>query len=92
MVMRGKWIRGRMTSYRSRGEGGTYEPEVSDEDLLAVFRESGKPVLTATQVADEVSIGRKAVLERLRALADEGVMERMEVGARAVVWWPSEEA
>jgi predicted transcriptional regulator of viral defense system len=80
-----------MTKDRSRGEGGTYEAEVSDEDLLDVFRESGKPVLTATQVAGEVSIGRKAVLERLRELEERGVLERMEVGARAVVWWPAGE-
>jgi repressor of nif and glnA expression len=87
-----EWIRGGMTEDRSRGDGGTYEPEVPDEDLLDVFRESETPVLTATMVAAEVSIGRKAVLERLRELEDEGMVERMEVGARAVVWWPADEA
>ncbi len=85
--MGGEWVRDGMSKDRSRGEGGTYEPEVSDEDLLDVFRESEKPVLTAKQVAGEVSIGRKAVLERLRGLEERGVVERMEVGARAVVWW-----
>ena len=80
-----------MTGNRSRSGGGTYEPEVSDEELLDVFRELEKPVLTATQVAGEVSIGRKAVLERLRGLEKRGVLERMEVGARAVVWWPVED-
>jgi repressor of nif and glnA expression len=85
-------IRGSMSEDRSRGEGGTYEPEVSDEDLLDVFRESEKPVLTAKLVAGEVSIGRKAVLERLRGLEKRGVVERMEVGARAVVWWPGEDS
>jgi len=80
-----------MTEKRSRGEGGTYESEVSDENLLDAFRESEKPVLTATMVAEEVSIGRKAVLERLRELENEGVVERMEVGARAVVWWPADD-
>ncbi|MDL0129844.1 hypothetical protein PNP59_02690 [Halobacterium salinarum] len=81
-----------MAEDRSRGEGGTYEPEVSDEELLGVFRESEKPVLTATMVAGEVSIGRKAVLERLRELEDAGQVKRMEVGARAVVWWPADRA
>lgn len=79
-----------MSEERSRGAGGTYEAEVSDEDLLTVFEASEKPVLTAKQVADEVSIGRKAVLERLQELEDDGMLERMEVGARAVVWWPSD--
>lgn len=80
-----------MTGDRSRSGGGTYEVEESDEDLLEVFRESERPVLTAKQVAGEVSIGRKAVLERLRGLEDRDVLERMEVGARAVVWWPVED-
>ena len=80
-----------MTGDRSRSGGGTYEMEESDEDLLEVFRESERPVLTAKQVAGEVSIGRKAVLERLRGLEDRDVLERMEVGARAVVWWPVED-
>lgn len=87
-----EWIRGGMAEDRSRGEGGTYEPEVSDEELLGVFHESEKPVLTATMVAGEVSIGRKAVLERLRELEDAGQVEQMEVGARAVVWWPADGA
>ncbi len=80
-----------MTEDRSRSSGGEYEAEVSDEDLLDVFRELEKPVLTAKQVAGEVSIGRKAVLLRLRGLEERGVVERMEVGARAVVWWPVED-
>lgn len=78
-----------MTEDRSRGKGGAYEAEVLDKDLVEVFRESEKPVLTAKQVASEVDIGRKAVLERLRGLEEQGVLERMEVGARAVVWWPA---
>ena len=88
--MRGQ-LRSNMTGDRSRSGGGTYEVEESDEDLLEVFRESERPVLTAKQVAGEVSIGRKAVLERLRGLEDRDVLERMEVGARAVVWWPVED-
>ena len=79
-----------MTENRSRTGTGTYEPEVSDEELINIFRESEEPVLTATQVAGEVSIGRKAVLERLRGLEEQSVLDRMEVGARAVVWWPVE--
>jgi predicted ArsR family transcriptional regulator len=76
-----------MTEERSRSSGGEYEPEASDKDLLDVFRESEKPVLTAKQVAGEVSIGRKAALLRLHELEERDVVERMEVGARAVVWW-----
>lgn len=65
--------------------------EVSDEELLAVFYESELPVLTVGMVEDEVEIGRKAVHQRLQRLHDEGRIRRLEVGSRAVVWWPTDD-
>lgn len=79
-----------MTEEKPRSEDGTFTPEVTDADLLAVFEASEKPALTAGQVAKEVPIGRTAVTNRLNALHEEGRIERMDVGAKAVVWWPSE--
>jgi len=78
-----------MSDERTREEGGTYDAVVSDDDLLAVFTESDKPVLTVPMVADNVPIGRKAVHTRLQNLHSKGKLKRMEVGARAVVWWPA---
>ena len=65
-------------------------PAVSDEELLAVFHGSDLPVLTVGMITKEVEIGRKAVHHRLQQLHDDGRVERLEVGARAVVWWPNE--
>lgn len=79
-----------MDDERPREDKGTYEAEVTDDELLTVFVDSDNPVLTARMVAEHVSIGRKAVYARLQTLHDDGKLERMEVGARAVVWWPVE--
>ncbi|WP_436344059.1 winged helix-turn-helix transcriptional regulator [Natronorubrum sp. FCH18a] len=76
-----------MTDEADRGR----PPAVSDEELLDIFYESELPVLTVGMIEDEVSIGRKAVHQRLQQLHDAGRVERLEVGARAVVWWPSED-
>jgi len=62
-------------------------PSVSDEEILDVFRESSDPVLIASEVADEVSIGRRGVYKRLEQLADEGELGRKKIGGRGTVWW-----
>lgn len=76
---------------RSRGSGGEFEAEVSDKELLDVFRETETPVLSASMAADRLPIGRQAVYERLQDLEEEGYMDRLKVGGRAVVWWPVNE-
>ena len=67
------------------------KPRVTDEELLGVFRRAETPVLTTQMVADEVPIGKRTVLDRLKALHRRGVIENMEVGARAQVWWLPDE-
>lgn len=62
-------------------------PRVSDEELLNVFREASDPVLIASEVASEVSIGRRGVYKRLEQLADEGALDRKKIGGRGTVWW-----
>jgi DNA-binding Lrp family transcriptional regulator len=63
------------------------KPRVSDEEILRVFRKADAPVLTASEVADELPISHSAVNPRLRDLADSGRLSRKNVGSRAVVWW-----
>jgi Fe2+ or Zn2+ uptake regulation protein len=62
-------------------------PSVSDEEILDVFRESSDPVLIASEVADEVSIGRRGVYKRLKQLAEDGQLGRKKIGGRGTVWW-----
>lgn len=70
-----------------RPDGGTFSGKVTDEEILATMREIPEPIVTASELADRLPIGRRAVRERLSNLTEEGVVERKQVGARAVVWW-----
>lgn len=76
---------------RERESDGTFEPEVTDEELLGVLREADSPVLSARMIADELPIGRQAVYERLYRLHDAGRVEKLKVGAQAVVWWVTDD-
>lgn len=62
-------------------------PRVSDEEILEVFRRTDDPVLSTSEVADELSIKRRATLTRLQRLAENGVLERKQAGGRNTVWW-----
>lgn len=63
------------------------KPQVSDEELLSIFEESCDPVLTASEVAEHVSIERRSVYDRLRKLEEDRVLESKKVGGRTTVWW-----
>lgn len=62
-------------------------PRVSDEEILEVFRRTDDPVLSTSEVADELSIKRRATLTRLQRLAENGVLARKQAGGRNTVWW-----
>jgi len=62
-------------------------PRVSDEEILTVFRESQDPVLIASEVAEELPIGRRGVYKRLEQLAEKGELDRKKIGGRGTVWW-----
>lgn len=67
------------------------KPEVSDDEILAVLRESDEPVLTAGEVAAKLVIGRRSVHDRLVDLHERGLLGRKDVGPRAV-WWVDSDA
>jgi predicted ArsR family transcriptional regulator len=70
------------------GPGRT--PEITDQEILNVFRSSSDPVLTTREVASEFEITHRGVRDRLEKLANEGTLESKKVGARAKVWWDPE--
>ena len=74
-----------MNSYTVTNAGR--RPRVSDEEIVAVFRESQDPVLIASEVSAELSIGRRGVYKRLEQLAEEGKLERKKIGGRGTIWW-----
>jgi DNA-binding IclR family transcriptional regulator len=69
--------------------GSGRSPSISDEQLLEVFRRSEDPVLTASEVAEELPIKRRATYNYLRRLREDGVLRSKKVGGRASVWWLS---
>lgn len=62
-------------------------PSVPDDAILSVFEATEEPVLSTAEVSDELPIGRRATLERLKGLADAGRLEHKTVGPRGQVWW-----
>jgi response regulator of citrate/malate metabolism len=71
---------------RERDEGGKYVEEVTLDAVLAVFEETDLPVLTASEVADEVACSRPAAYNKLETLVERGDLHKKKVGARAAVY------
>jgi Mn-dependent DtxR family transcriptional regulator len=61
-------------------------PDVTDEDILEVFRASGDPVLFTGVVAEELPIGRDGVRTRLKELHQRGLIGKKQRG-NVIVWW-----
>ncbi len=63
------------------------QPTVSDEEILNVFQEASDPVLTTSEIAEEIGLGRRGTFDRLRKLAEEETIQMKKVGATGAVWW-----
>lgn len=63
------------------------KPRVTDEEILEIFRTAEDPVLSAGEVADQLPIQRRGVLDRLNSLAENEQIHSKKVGGRSVVWW-----
>jgi len=68
-------------------DGPGRKPTVSDEEILAVFENADDPVLMATEVAEPLPIGRRAVYNRLQSLEEDGILKSKKTGARSTIWW-----
>lgn len=71
---------------QERGEGGRYKEQVTNEDVLAVFKVAELPILTATEVAEELDCSRPTAYNKLENLVDADELRKKKVGARAVVY------
>lgn len=69
----------------SDGPGRT--PEITDEEILEVFRSTCDPVLTTSEVASNFELTHRGIRDRLETLEEEGLLKSKKVGARAMVWW-----
>jgi DNA-binding Lrp family transcriptional regulator len=63
------------------------DPKVTDQELIHTIRTDARPFATARSVADEVSLSRERVRQRLNRLAEEGSVERAKVAGGIVLYW-----
>jgi predicted HTH transcriptional regulator len=68
---------------RERNEGGQFEPEYTDEEVVEAVSEN-EPAGT-TEVADELGIARQSADYRLRRLLDDERVSKKKVG-NSLVW------
>lgn len=78
-------------SERARDEDGQFVETVTPERVLAVMRDADMPVLTAGDIAEELGCTPEAVTKKLKRLQEQDRVARRQVGARAVVWWLTEQ-
>lgn len=63
----------------------------SDRDILRQIRLAPGPVATATEIAENLEYSRQNVNHRLNDLEEEGFVKSKQVGARARIWWLTDE-
>jgi len=65
-------------------------PRISDDEILAIFQDTDDPVLSTSEVTEQIPLKRRATYNRLRSLADGGRLESKQIGGRNTVWWVAE--
>lgn len=74
-------------SETDRDESGRFTGSVSEQDILIAFDTADAPFLTASELADELSISRQAANYRLKRMRKDGIVDRKKTGSRAAGWW-----
>jgi response regulator of citrate/malate metabolism len=77
---------------RERDESGQYTEQVTLGDVLAVFEGADLPVLTASEVAEELDCSRPSAYNKLEKLVEQDEIQKKKVGARAAVYISMDEA
>lgn len=71
------------------------KPRVTEEELLNTIHEltetNANPVATTQEIVEQVPLKTPSVYDRLQTLYDQGKVHKKKVGAKGVVWWPTEE-
>lgn len=76
---------------RPRTESGEYVETVPEEKVLNALRSISDPVATAAEIGEKIGCTGQTARKKLDRLHERGRVERKTVGARAVVWWPTED-
>ncbi|WP_254767569.1 helix-turn-helix domain-containing protein [Salinilacihabitans rarus] len=71
---------------RERDNSGQYVEQVTLDAVLHIFEGADVPVLTASEVADDLDCSRPAAYNKLEKLVEQKELQKKKVGARAVVY------
>ena len=71
---------------RERDDSGQYTEQVTLDSVMSAFENADLPVLTASEIADELDCSRPSAYNKLEELVDHGELHKKKVGARAVVY------
>lgn len=71
---------------RERNEAGEYVEKVTPARVLGVFEDAEVPVLTASEVGEQLDCSRSAAYNKLETLVEDRKLAKKTVGARAVVY------
>jgi predicted transcriptional regulator len=63
------------------------DPTVTDDELIQSIEATGHPFATTSDIAEDVSLSRQRINERLNRLHSQGDVKKTTVGSKAVVWW-----
>ena len=66
---------------RHRDDSGTYTSEYDPEEFLDALRSHGGSVVPTRAVIDEIDCARDTALDYLGQLAEDGAVEKHDVGA-----------
>ncbi|SNZ03614.1 hypothetical protein SAMN06269185_0322 [Natronoarchaeum philippinense] len=61
--------------------------QVDDDQILECFLEADSPVLTTAEVASDLPISQRAILDRLSSLSQRDILVEKDVGQSGCVWW-----
>ncbi|MFB6183648.1 MAG: helix-turn-helix domain-containing protein [Haloarculaceae archaeon] len=75
-----------MAGNTERDDSGQFESDLRNDEIMCYFAD-GRPFHTAQEVADRFGIDRSTAYRRLSRLADDGLLEKVSLGSRTVVWW-----
>jgi len=68
-------------------DGPGRPPKVTDEEILGTFKSTNDPILTASEVAEQLTVGRRGILTRLEKLEERGYLQSKKIGGRSTAWW-----
>lgn len=71
---------------KERDDSGQYTEQITLDNVMSVFDRVEVPVLTASEVADELDCSRPSAYNKLEDLVERGELHKKKVGARAVVY------